>query len=81
MVPISFDDYIRKHRIANPDDDITQVKKSLRQAVLDKQNGAKCHCGRPIWAIGSALLYMACFTCLTGEADSSKDYEIDEVCW
>ena len=67
--------------MANLGEDLILFKKRLRQAVHDKKNGAKCRCGRPIWAIGSAIFYMACFTCLTGEADSSKDYEIDEVCW
>jgi hypothetical protein len=33
----------------------------------------------PIWAIGSAVVGNACFTCITGEADPSSDYEIDEV--
>ncbi len=34
-------------------------------------------CGQPIWAAGSAITgtYM-CFTCTTGEADGSGDYEI-----
>ena len=28
---------------------------------------------------GSAVVGNACFTCITGEADASSDYEIDEV--
>ena len=40
--------------------------------------GARCHCGEPIWVIGSVLRVHACFT-LHGEADPSEDYEIDEV--
>ena len=35
-------------------------------------------CGAPIWAAGSAITgtYL-CFTCTTGEADDSEDYEIE----
>ena len=38
-----------------------------------------CECGEPIWVIGSAVAGHACFTCITGEATPSGDYEIDEV--
>jgi hypothetical protein len=44
------------------------------------QAGARCHCGEPIWVIGSAEAGHACFTCITGEADPSEDYEIAEAC-
>jgi len=30
--------------------------------------------------IGSAFVGNACFTCITGEADPSDDYEIAEAC-
>ena len=55
-----------------------ELIKTLEQVLKDKQNGAKCMiCGAPIWAAGSAITgtYM-CFTCMTGEADDSDDYEI-----
>jgi hypothetical protein len=32
----------------------------------------KCQCGQPIWRFGGCGL---CFTCTTGEADPSEDYE------
>ncbi len=51
---------------------------ALRETLNDKNNGAVCMiCGQPIWAAGSAITgnYM-CFTCTTGEADNSEDYEI-----
>lgn len=36
-------------------------------------------CGASIWAAGSAITGMnRCFTCTTGEADDSEDYEIEE---
>jgi len=47
--------------------------------VADARQGARCYCGAPIWAIGSAVVGNACFPCITGEADPSSDYEIDEV--
>ncbi|WP_130859458.1 hypothetical protein [Gracilibacillus phocaeensis] len=82
MQPISMEDYVKKHCKGNPDTDPKQLRKSLKQAVQDKKNGEKCRrCGQEIWAIGSAVAYQSCFACLTGEADSSEDYEIKEVCW
>jgi len=52
---------------------------TLAATLEDKQNGAVCTiCGSPIWAAGSAITgtYL-CFTCTTGEADDSDDYEIE----
>ena len=51
---------------------------ALATALEAKNNGATCiQCGAPIWAAGSGITgtYM-CFTCTTGEADDSDDYEI-----
>lgn len=52
--------------------------RTLEETLQAKRNGAKCMIrGAPIWAAGSAITgtYM-CFTCTTGEADDSEDYEI-----
>lgn len=52
---------------------------SLREALAAKKNGARCMiCGAPGWAAGSGVTgtYL-CFTCTTGEADDSEDYEIE----
>ncbi len=51
----------------------------LRGSLKAKQDGAKCMiCGAPIWAAGSAITGTnRCFTCTTGEADDSEDYEIE----
>ena len=52
---------------------------SLREALAAKKSGARCMiCGAPIWAAGSGVTgtYL-CFTCTTGEADDSEDYEIE----
>lgn len=52
---------------------------SLRSARNAKKNGAAClQCGAPIWAAGSAIMGTnLCFSCATGEADDSEDYEIE----
>lgn len=56
-----------------------ELVSDLRAALTAKENGAKCMiCGAPIWAAGSAVTGMnRCFTCTTGEADDSEDYEIE----
>ena len=56
-----------------------EVIASLREALVAKKSGARCMiCGAPIWAAGSGVTgtYL-CFTCTTGEADDSEDYEIE----
>ena len=52
---------------------------ALRESLAAKKNGARCMiCGAPIWAAGSAITGTnMCFTCTTGEADDSEDYEIE----
>ena len=53
--------------------------RDLRNTLEAKKKGAKCMvCGAPIWAAGSAITGTnLCFTCTTGEADDSEDYEIE----
>ncbi len=79
FTPISFEDYVRRHLAVNPVEDNKEFRRRLREAVAAKQAGAQCDCGEPIWAIGSAVSHYACFACITGEADASEDYEIDEA--
>lgn len=58
--------------------DRNELIATLNATLSDKKNGATCMiCGAPVWAAGSAITgtYM-CFTCTTGEADCSDDYEI-----
>ncbi|MFC7063222.1 hypothetical protein [Halobacillus seohaensis] len=82
MVPISIDSFVNKHCKSNPAEEPSKLKKRIKEAVKDKKNGASCfNCNQEIWAIGSAVAYQGCFSCITGEADASEDYEIDEVCW
>ena len=78
MVPISVEKFAGMVMETNKGYNRKELIESL-QAVLDAKNhGAKCIiCGRPIWAAGSAITGTnMCFTCTTGEADDSEDYEI-----
>lgn len=42
---------------------------------MAKDNRKCCVCGQHVWRFAEVGL---CFTCTTGEADSSNDYEIGE---
>ena len=79
FVPIRMEEFIQLHQKSNPGDRPDEFRRLLRRSVADARRGARCYCGAPIWAIGSAVVGNACFTCITGEADPSSDYEIDEV--
>ena len=67
----------------NEDFDEKKTKATILEAAERKKNGAKCtQCGQNIWAIGSGITGIdMCFTCITGEADDSDDYELDTVCF
>jgi hypothetical protein len=79
FVPIAFDRYVDLHVQSNPSVDREEFAGRLRQAVDARKAGARCRCGAFIWAIGSAEVGAACFTCITGEARPDSDYEIDEA--
>ena len=82
MVPISINKFIKDYMKNNNGESEQIVKKNLQEAVKRKKEGAVCSiCGQPIWAIGSSIAFEGCFSCITGEADDSEDYEIDEVCY
>ena len=79
FVPIALDDYVTKYaernRSARPD----ELRTRLLAALADFRSGARCGCGAPIWVIGSAEVGNACFTCITGEAEPTGDYELREA--
>ncbi len=80
FAPISFNAYVDLHMRSNPKDMArAEVVSALRSALTAHNNGTTCHCGNPIWVIGSAFVGNACFTCITGEAYPDGDYEIDEA--
>lgn len=81
--PISVDEFVKSYYKNNPKEDDPNLREILIGTANDKKNGAKCgQCGQPIWAVGSAIVgWNGCFTCITGEADNSDDYEIESVCF
>lgn len=83
MIPIAIDKFINETAKNNKEFNKKESKKAILEAAERKKNGAKCfQCGQPIWAIGSGITGIdMCFTCTTGEADDSEDYELDTVCY
>ena len=77
FIPISIDNYIKKHLKSNPDENEKTLRKHLESALADYRNGVKCSCGDDIWVIGSAAVGNRCFTCITGERKPDSNYEID----
>jgi hypothetical protein len=49
---------------------------SLEEAKKAQRDRRRCLCGRPAWRLAQTGL---CFTCTTGEWDSSDDYELMEA--
>ena len=80
FVPIQLEEYVRLHLRSSPDGNTQDVTERLQYALEAYQAGRRCQCGAPIWVIGSAEAGLMCFTCITGEADPSDDYEIAEAC-
>ena len=78
MVPISVKKSAEITAKRNKDINKNELMTALNEALKRKKKGASCIiCGRPIWAAGSAIVETdTCFTCITGEADDSDDYEI-----
>ncbi len=79
FVPISIDEYVKKHLKNNPSVDEKDLRESLNAALVDSANRVKCSCGNDIWVIGSASVGNSCFTCITGESHPNDDFEIDSV--
>jgi hypothetical protein len=81
MVSITINEFAKSYVQTNKGEGLHNIKLKLKEAVSNKEDGVVCiSCGAPIWAIGSAIVeWSGCFTCITGQTDSSQDYEIDEV--
>lgn len=77
FIPIALDDYIEKHLRANPEVSREDIKARLEFAIAAQRAGKRCSCGAEIWIVGSAEAGLSCFTCISGEAQPSGDYEID----
>lgn len=80
FVPIRLDEYVQLHLRNNPGVGAADITKRLQFALHAHKTGQRCHCGAPIWVIGSGEAGLSCFTCITGESDPSGDYEIAEAC-
>jgi hypothetical protein len=74
---ISVKNFIEKYKMANPKEDIKKLKGDILYFYELKKQGLACDCGNPIWVIGSAIVGKGCFTCISGESDTSNDYEIE----
>ena len=68
FIPISIDEYIKKHLKSNPSESETDLRKRLNRALTDYKNGLKCHCGNDIWVIGSASVATVVFLVLQEKA-------------
>ena len=82
FTPISIDEFVKDYKKNNPKENAAEMREALVRAVDAKRAGAVCSvCGQLIWAIGTATVgWDSCFTCITGEADGSENFEIDSVC-
>jgi hypothetical protein len=76
FVPIALERYVELYLRDNRGADREDLVQRLRYAMDAHARGARCHCGEPIWIIGSAEVGLSCFTCITGEAVPNGDYEI-----
>lgn len=80
FVPIEFGDYVDLFLENNPGSDRSEVTSRLETTLAAARAGALCRCGAPIWVIGSAEVGHMCFTCITGEAVPTEDYELADAC-
>lgn len=80
FTPIKLNDFVKQYIKINPGENQKEIKSRLKDALHAYNNGERCRCGNRIWVIGSAIVGYSCFTCITGEADPSEDYEIDGAC-
>ena len=79
FTPISIEKYAKMIVQNNPSEKKENTIKLIELAIKDVKKGERCNCGNPIWVAGSIFTGYACFTCTTGEANASEDYEIKEV--
>lgn len=78
MISISIPEYVDMLMKNNKGYDREELTSALEYSLRAKNEGEVCEvCGAPIWAAGSAISGSSlCFSCCTGEADDSEDYEI-----
>ena len=76
FVSIRIDEYLKIHATHNPKEDISALSIRLQAMLKRKESGETCSCGNQIWVVGAAQVGAMCFTCITGEANPSGDYEV-----
>jgi hypothetical protein len=79
FVPISIAKYIPLHMKSNPKEPRAALEAALRESLEAAKLAECCDCGEPIWVLGSAVVERGCFTCITGQATPTDDYEITAV--
>ncbi len=79
FTPISINNYLALHLKNNPSANEAKLRSKLDRILSEFNEGIKCDCGNPLWVIGSALLGMGCYSCLTGEKLPTENFEIDIV--
>ena len=79
FIPISKKEFAQKIVKNNKGEKKKNIIKAIEASLKDVRKGQKCSCGNPIWVAGSIFVGNSCFTCITGEADASEDYEIEEA--
>jgi hypothetical protein len=79
FVPVGIKEYVRMHLRSNPGSTAEEIREQLKAALAAHRSGERCQCGNALWIIGSAVSSYACFTCITGEAFPSDDYEIADA--
>lgn len=80
MIPIPVKEFVKQTVKVNPTEDAVSLTAACNEMLQLKRSGKTCmNCGTtPIWAAGSAVTGITmCFTCMTGDADDSEDYEIE----
>lgn len=79
FTPISLDKAVESHVKLNGGDPV-MVRRGFKMRIAEKKGGKMCEVceGLPVWAFGGCGM---CFSCTTGEADASEDYEFEEVCF
>lgn len=79
MIKIPLDKFVLMAVKSNPGETVEGMTLRATRALELKRRGEKCACcgSKPVWGAGFAVTGTNyCFTCMTGEQDSSKDYEI-----
>ena len=80
MIPIPVKEFVKQTVKVNPTKDAAYLTTACHKMLQLKHSGKtymNCDTAH-IWAASSAVTGITmCFTCMTGDADDSEDYEIE----